>query len=254
MILLKAAQGMYREYIIEQRIRGQEFVLYQCPQEEVQAPRGNRRRLVGSFFIALSFLSLFILLSPIAFEEIKFRLHPNTVVAEKTKIQPDDSPFGELLWLNDKKLDNPQDWEFNLMIPKIGVNSNVVANVDPNNKEIYYAALKQGLAHAEGTSFPDQNGTTYIFGHSSNLLWDANRDKAIFYLLKNLDKDDEIILFYKKHRFVYQVIKKDIKEPTQIPSYVQQTNEKLLVLQTCWPPGTAWKRLFIVARFIESQQ
>jgi len=231
------------DYFIDQRIPGQEFVIYRAP---TPSKKRKNLRLLGLALLGLSFVGFISVLGPLLSKELGFRLQ-KFPAAEIQKNEQKISVFGYLLWLDQNNLSSPVDWNFDLIIPKIGVNSRVVPNVDPNNKEEYDQVLKTAVAHAKGTSFPDSYGSTYIFGHSSTLLWDPNHTNAVFYLLKNLEKGDEIIVFYSTRRYLYQVVEKVIKGEKEIPEFVSQKDKKYLVLQTCWPPGTAWKRLFVLA-------
>lgn len=133
------------------------------------------------------------------------------------------------------------------MIPKIGANAAVVANVDPYDSRQYQIALTRGIAHARGTVFPGQPGNVFLFSHSSANIIDAGRYNSVFFLLTKLEKDDEIILYYKGEKFRYAVTEKGIVEANAV-SYLSPTSEgKTLTLMTCWPPGTTLKRLIIRA-------
>lgn len=235
---------MLNEYSFDQRIPGQEVIIYRAGETKHQV---KFWRILGYSFLSLSILGFWVILGPIFLAETSYRLGRNSLsssTTEKNKI----SFFGHLLWLDKQNLSVPLDWDFALMIPKIGVNTIVSSNIDPYKQEEYNEVLKSSVAHAKGTSFPNQVGTTYIFGHSSNFLWDTVRQPPIFYLLKNLEKEDQIIVFYKGEKVVYRVVEKKITNPEEIPDFVSQTSERLLVLQTCWPPGTSWKRLFVLAK------
>ncbi|MFZ1619337.1 MAG: sortase, partial [Microgenomates group bacterium] len=70
---------------------------------------------------------------------------------------------------------------------------------------------------------------------------------AIFYLLYKLEKNDEVNLFYKGQRYRYQVVSKQIVDPSQVEYITRKTNKEFLTLQTCWPPGTTLKRQLIFA-------
>lgn len=242
---------MFSEFVINEKMPGSEVVVYQAPLPLRPSKKALPLRLIGFAFLFVSLLGFLAILSPIILAEINFRLrHANTT---KSNQENRISFFGYLLWLDEQNLTAPVDWQFGLIIPKIGVNSRVYPQVNPNNKEEYLPYLKTGVAHAQGTALPDSLGTVYIFGHSSNLLWDANRDNAVFYLLKNLEKGDRLIVFYQGQKYEYQVSKKEILGANEVPTYVSQTTEKLLVLQTCWPPGTDWKRLFVLAEPISEK-
>ena len=145
----------------------------------------------------------------------------------------------------------PVNTSFSIVIPKIGADAKVLANVNPANEDEYLKALKLGVAHAKGTSLPDQNGTIYMFAHSTDNFWDVGRYNAIFYLLKDLDIGDNAIIFYNNKRFNYTVTDKKITDPSDVSYLINsKKTDNQLVLQTCWPPGTTWKRLLISAEEI----
>jgi len=146
----------------------------------------------------------------------------------------------------------PKDTNFSILIPKLGANAKIFPNIDPANEDQYRAVLKEGVAHAAGSVFPGIPGTIYLFAHSTDNFWDVGRYNAIFYLLKDLDKGDSITLFYNNKRYDYQVSDKKIVDANDVSYLVNsQKSETQLILQTCWPPGTTWKRLMVFARPIE---
>lgn len=142
----------------------------------------------------------------------------------------------------------PISTDFGIVIPKINANARVIADVDPGDYQAYIAALKNGVAHAKGTVYPGQIGNSYLFAHSVGNFWEVNRWNAVFYLLKELDKGDEVDVFYQGKRYVYVVYDKKIVDPGDTQYLSTITNYPLLTLQTCWPPGTTLKRLLVFAR------
>jgi sortase A len=144
----------------------------------------------------------------------------------------------------------PKDTLFDVLIPKIGANAKVFPNVDPSNEQEYVRVLKQGVAHASGTVFPGMDGTIYLFAHSTDNFWDVGRYNAVFYLLKDVNKGDDVILFYQNKRYNYKVTSTKIVGGDDV-SYIQEaqnTGKQQVILQTCWPPGTTWKRLLVFAQ------
>ncbi|HET7713071.1 MAG TPA: sortase, partial [Patescibacteria group bacterium] len=81
----------------------------------------------------------------------------------------------------------PRDQNFGIKIPKIGADSKIFANVDPFDKEEYENYLKQGVAHAAGSSLPEELGNVFLFAHSTATLWESREYNAVFYLLNKLD-------------------------------------------------------------------
>lgn len=140
--------------------------------------------------------------------------------------------------------------EFGLVIPKIFANVSVTENVNPANPDDYQPILRQagGVAHAVGSSVPGEPGTVYIFGHSTDSNFNTERFNAVFYLLKKLELGDLIVAYYQNQPFQYKVTEKKTVDPTDISDITNVQSQSRLVLQTCWPPGTTWKRLLIIAQ------
>lgn len=133
-----------------------------------------------------------------------------------------------------------------LTIPKIRAQASVQENVDPFNKAEYNQVLKKNVAHAKGTSLPGQNGTVFIFAHSSATPWEITRLNTIFLRLGELEKDDLIEIQKDKKTYKYKVREKREVMPSEV-NYLLNNNKKQLILQTCTPIGTDWKRLLVFA-------
>lgn len=157
------------------------------------------------------------------------------------------SGFKELL---EEELIAPVSSDFGLVIPKIFANVTVTENVNPAITEKYQTVLRQagGVAHAAGTATPDEPGTVYIFGHSTDSNFNVERFNAVFYLLRKLESGDLIIVYYQGKAYRYWVEEKKVVKPDNIDDIINIKNDKQLVLQTCWPPGTTWRRLLIIAK------
>lgn len=158
--------------------------------------------------------------------EVKYQINPATA-GQKQEIIPVDENFG-------------------IVIPKINANAKVIANVDPYNSTKYQQALTKGVAHALGTSFPGQPGNVFIFAHSSVDFFNAIRFNSVFYLLDKLEKGDEILLYYNKEQFKYQVTDKKIVAASKVNYLTESGDTKTVTLMTCWPPGTTMKRLIVI--------
>jgi LPXTG-site transpeptidase (sortase) family protein len=136
---------------------------------------------------------------------------------------------------------------FFIEIPKLNLYEKVQANVDPNNSKEYQTALKEGVAHALNSAFPGENKLIYIFGHSTNGAWNVEAYNAVFYQIKDLEIGDEVILHLGEQKFIYQVSEQNVVKGNEINFVNDRQNEDILLLQTCWPPGTSWQRLFVSA-------
>jgi sortase A len=142
----------------------------------------------------------------------------------------------------------PIDRQFGIVIPKINANSKVIANVDASNEIAYNEALKEGVAHAAGSAYPGEVGNTFLFAHSAGNFWEISRYNAIFFLLKELQTGDDVYIFFQGRRFHYVVTSSIVVDADQVQFLNTQTNFAQLTLQTCWPPGTALKRLLVIGK------
>jgi LPXTG-site transpeptidase (sortase) family protein len=156
--------------------------------------------------------------------------------------------FAAVLAGNKEQILTPIDPLFSILIPKLGIDEKVFPNVDPDNPQDYLPVLQQGIAHAKGSVFPGESGTTYLFAHSADNWWDIEHYNAIFYTLNNLSSGDEIAVYFENRRYEYVVSQQIISDPQDVTYLTaQHGGAQRLVLQTCWPPGTTFKRLYIVA-------
>lgn len=137
--------------------------------------------------------------------------------------------------------------DYGIIIPKLGLDERVIFNVDPNNEDQYVAALKQGIAHASSTNYPDQNGLGYYFAHSSSPGLQVQYN-AVFYLLNKLEADDEVYIWHDSKRYRYLVTEKKISQPSDVSFLYDSYDGEMIVLQTCWPPGTTKERLLVFAK------
>lgn len=146
----------------------------------------------------------------------------------------------------EKKYIVATDKEFSIVIPKIGVNSKVVKDVDPYNSKEYQSQLTKGVAHAKGTALPGESGNSFYFAHSSDNFYNANRYNSVFYLLNKLSGDDLIYLIYNSTIYIYKVTQVKTVAPEEISYLKGISDESTVTLMTCWPAGTTYKRLVVV--------
>ncbi len=137
--------------------------------------------------------------------------------------------------------------KFSIEIPSQKVFSKVVENVDPYNEIVYLEELKQGVAHAKGTSLPEEHGTIYMFAHSSDVPWRITRYNTAFFKLEFVKNGDEIIVRKDGKEFKYKVYGKKTVWPNEV-KYLKEDQGDILILQTCTPIGTALQRLLVFAK------
>lgn len=146
----------------------------------------------------------------------------------------------------------PVSTDYGIVIERINANATVVPQIDPANEQEYVRALQNGVAEAKGSTEPGQPGNIFLFSHSVDAPWNVSRYNAIFYLLREMEKGDRIIIFYKGKRYDYIVYEKTIAKPGDVSFLANRYNKPVLTLQTCDPPGTLLNRLIVLAKLAGS--
>ena len=201
-------------------------------------------RGTGIVLLTFAFLEIIFAYKPIIKEELNyiFGLNP------KIEYYSTDINAEEIEKTRSEAEDLGVDPAFAIVIPKIGAAENILANVDAGNKTEYMDALQKGVAHAKGTYFPGQGRKIYLFSHSTDSPLNIERYNAVFYLLKKLETNDKIIIFFSSKKYVYEVIEKHVVKANDASWLTTDTQSETLVLQTCDPPGTNWNRLIVIAK------
>lgn len=142
---------------------------------------------------------------------------------------------------------------FYISIPKINAFAPIVLNINPWNKKEYLVALEKGVAQAQGSAMPGQEGSIYLFAHSSDVPWRITRYNTAFLRLGELQNGDEINITKGSHQYLFVVTDKEEIWPNQTDvlkkalSSSETEGSQLLILQTCTPVGTDLKRLLVFA-------
>jgi sortase A len=110
--------------------------------------------------------------------------------------------------------------------------------------------LKNGVVHYDGTSRPGEGGNIFVVGHSSNYSWVRSDYNSVFALLDKLIRGDQIFIYYKSKKYTYEVVDQKVVSPKNV-EIIDNTNEEMLTLMTCWPVGTSLNRLVIQAKLLK---
>jgi LPXTG-site transpeptidase (sortase) family protein len=177
---------------------------------------------IGTGMMVVAVMGLVWTFYPIVAEEIRYRLG-----TEQAVIEPINSGYI-------------------LSIPSIRIRAQVIAGVDPFKPKVYLAALQHGVAQASGSALPGQTGTQFLFAHSSEAPWRMTRDNTAFYRLNRVKPGDEIMVSYQGMVYHYRVKELKYVWPNEV-NYLVNNRTNQLILQTCTPIGTDWKRLLVIA-------
>lgn len=142
--------------------------------------------------------------------------------------------------------------EFYIQIPKILASSTVIPDISPYDTNEYLKILSDNvIAQAKGSPPPGlgDGKTTYLFAHSSQEGISMVRKNSVFYLLGEMSMGDVIFVKYNGKVYTYRTYMKRIVNSSEV-QYLdfKDENKEVLILQTCWPIGTDWKRLLVFAQ------
>ncbi|MBU4142476.1 sortase [Patescibacteria group bacterium] len=134
-----------------------------------------------------------------------------------------------------------------IFISQLNVRAPLVNSAGPSQNEINMA-LNQGVVLYPGSALPGQAGEVFLTGHSSVFPWNKTEYGQVFTMLDELEAGDTVSLVYNNQQYDYQIIGKEILSPNQVK--ISATDEPRLALMTCWPIGTALKRLVVYGELI----
>ena len=193
-----------------------------------------------------TFVGAFLLLN-IRFVEknVQYLVAPGTI---KTRNTLQDAI--RLLPLADNVKPKPLPDHARLVIDTIGVNAPIVFGIPPDNTLIY-DHLEDGIVHYANTPKPGLPGTAIILGHSSAYPWYKGDYGAVFALLSKLKPGERFYVQYEDNRtFVYEMRQSLIFNPFANDGRLEALQNQpgnVLILISCYPVGTNYKRIAIQA-------
>ncbi len=135
---------------------------------------------------------------------------------------------------------------YTLSIPKLKLTNLDVSTVDTD--------LSHHLVQYGGTAVPPSKGTAVIFGHSTlpQLFKQGDYDTVLAYA-HTLEVGDEIDIQVDNLSYTYKIYSITITSPLDTSFFTQNYDDNYLILVTCTPPGTTWRRLLIHARIVKPE-
>lgn len=218
-------------------------------------------RFLGYFIFLTGLIGFIFILGSLARAEAKYRtdkifgvrrtLSTNIISSSDTAPSPGIAGPGSFSKVAvSENIITPVSTQYGIVIEKIGANAKIIPDVDPSNEAAYVAALANGVAEASGSTPPGQPGNLYLFSHSTDAPWNIIRFNALFYLLKELEAGDKVVIFRNNIRYDYVVFDKIIISQNDISYLTNRYDFPVLTLQTCDPPGTLLNRLIVRAKLI----
>jgi len=172
-----------------------------------------------------------------------YRVISHTLFNSSQNSNPQDNNLGDSPDINDSF--NYSEKENSIEIPKIGVLAplNFVEDV-----EKVHETLDTGVVHFPDSVLPGQKGQTIVLGHSAPPNWPDIKYDNVFSLINELEKGDEVFIYFDHKEYIYSVETKIFLEIGQdIPQNDLTNSRNMLVLVSCWPPGKNIKRIAVEA-------
>jgi sortase A len=113
--------------------------------------------------------------------------------------------------------------------------------------------LERGIIRYPGSAKPGEDGSSFIFWHSSNFPWIKWDYNDVFSLLDNVTNNDEIIVYYDQKKYVYKITEKKVITPWDVSILNRDEKKPEITLMTCWPIWTTLNRLIVTWELVEKK-
>jgi len=135
-------------------------------------------------------------------------------------------------------------------IPKISITAPIVFS-QSTDKSALMEDLDKGVVYYPGSVYPGQTGQIMILGHSAPAGWPKVKHDWVFSDLNNLEPGDEILIDLNNKQYTYIVKQKTIiARGAEVPTYNSENG--VLTLISCWPPGKDYQRISVQAELLTS--
>ena len=198
-------------------------------------------------FFVLTFVIIFIVLNGrFAYANLKYWLAigPVPIGNNDSKAGLPLSPSRETPLLADEAV---------LKIDRLGISAPIVFGTGSDLKNVYNG-LEKGTVHYSGSPKPGMEGASVILGHSSAYPWYKGKYGSVFALLGKLKPGDTVRVEYANGPSFSFLIKQSIvfspfSNDARLTE-IEKTPGSSVVLISCWPVGTNYKRIAIQAELI----
>jgi len=212
---------------------------------------------LGTAIFSISFILFVYLYQPLFSSWIKYKQIESPVISS-LPTYPTSIPIitqtPTIIKNIEEEIEVKNNDDFSIEIPKIKASSKIIVDVSPTDKKEYLKILENNnIAHSSLSALPNngKGSMTYLFAHSTQQSIQTVRKNSVFYLLGELGEKDKILIKYRGQNIEYEVYMKKIIGAKESEYLTFSDPEKeVLILQTCWPIGTNWKRLLVFAKRI----
>ena len=147
---------------------------------------------------------------------------------------------------------NFTDLQNTLEIPKIKISVPIVFATS-TDKEALAKDLDLGTVFYPGSVYPGETGQIIILGHSAPPGWPTIKHDWVFTDLQKLSPGDSVMIDLNNKQYTYIVKSKDIiKRGGDVPTDSSISDNNVLTLISCWPPGKDYQRIAVTAELLNN--
>jgi LPXTG-site transpeptidase (sortase) family protein len=204
----------------------------------------DSKKILLKYFLIFFFISFLIF----NWQKISWIFHPGYVLRtvsfylfEKGKAEKVQQK--EEQKIKEQKTEEFYEKEDSIEIPKIKISAPLIV---VGKEEEVKKALDRGVVLWPGSALPGEKGQVIILGHSAPQNWPKIKYDWVFSNLNLLEKDDEILIYFRNKKNVYSVENKIfLNRGQELPK--TDPEKSVLFLISCWPPGKDFRRIAIEA-------
>lgn len=138
-----------------------------------------------------------------------------------------------------------------LEIPKISISVPIIF-ASSSDKASIMKQLDSGVVYYPGSVYPGQIGQAIILGHSAPPGWPTIKHDWVFTDLDKLTAGDKIFVDLNNKQYTYIVKGKTIIQRGADVPLDGSSENNVLTLISCWPPGKDYQRITVRAELLNN--
>lgn len=142
---------------------------------------------------------------------------------------------------------NYTDKQNTLEVPALSLSVPIIFSTS-SDKNSLMKDLDSGVVYYPGSVYPGQTGQIIILGHSAPAGWPKIKHDWVFTEIDELKVGDKILIDLNNKQYTYVVKKTSIiKRGADVPVDSDLSQNSVLTLISCWPPGKDYQRIAVQA-------
>jgi sortase A len=199
----------------------------------------DSKKILLKYFLIFFFISFLIF----NWQKISWIFHPGYVLRTVSFYLFEKEKAEKVQQKEEQKTEEFYEKEDSIEIPKIKISAPLIV---VGKEEEVKKTLDRGVVLWPGSALPGEKGQVIILGHSAPQNWPKIKYDWVFSNLNLLEKDDEILIYFRNKKYVYSVENKIfLNRGQELPK--TDPEKSVLFLISCWPPGKNFRRIAIEA-------